>query len=471
MTHRPKIGMLFLAGDSWWEAGICDAQEGAYAGFLDKVASDVAKATDALAGNADVVSSGLLHTTEDVIAEAQRFNRERVEAIVFCPIIWTNDAPVVAFLREARKVPLILWAYDPYDGFPDYFAIDAWLRASSPVSVQQSSNLLRRFGWDYEVVFGNEANEQTQREMRAFVRAAAVKRSLVGTRIIMLPSPCRMVIGTWIDEFHLLEKFGVEVDYVAVDEYARLVEEIDDAAARDYVAWLKANCEVVDTPDEMLLAASRQAMAMARLAEEHGASGIALEDFDKAFYRILGMRPHLYHPRLGELGCTVGLEADVPGILATIIAGRLAGRVGMFNEFYSVDAKANTVLMGHPGMGESSMGDPETFTVTPDLEFDASQPRSVWLSYRAKAGPMTFLNMTPEYGKLKVTAFTGEALPGPRLMEGYAHMLIKPNGDALALFKQIVKRGLIQHWGTVHGEIVPELQYFSNMLGLDLEVL
>jgi len=364
-----------------------------------------------------------------------------------------------------------LWAFDPYRGFPEYFQIEVWLRASGPVSVQQCSNIFRRFGWNYAIIFGNEQDECALRDLNAFLRAAAVKKSLVGTKIAVLPSPCQMVIGTWMDEFHLLEKFGVELVYIPVERYAALVESVAETEAGGYVAWLKTHCKVIGASDAMLLKSSKEALAMVRLAEEHGLSGIALEDFNEGFYRILGSRPHLYHPRLGELGCTVGLEADVPGVLATIIVSRLSGRMGMFNEFYSIDRRANTVLMGHPGMGELSVGDPNTFTVTPDLEFDETQPRGAWLSYRAKPGPMTFLNLTPEYGKLKMTAWTGEALPGPRIMEGYAHMLIRPDGDALALFKNIVARGLVQHWGTVHGDILPELRCLAEMMPLDLVVL
>lgn len=468
---RPKLGVLFLAGDSWWQAGVCNAKEGPYAGFIQRVETDARAAAHALSQACEVVSSGLLHTTEDVICETRRFQAEEVDAIVFCPIIWTNDPPVIAFLQEAKRVPLLLWAYDPYGGFPEYFRIEAWLQASGPVSVQQCSNLFRRFGWDYEVVFGNEKEPRVLREIGAFAQAAAVKKCLIGCRIAVLPAPCRMVMGAWVDEFHLLERFGIELVYVTVDHYAEMVRDTPEQDAAAYVRWLKDHCAVVDTPDGVLLEAAKQALAMVRLAEELQLSGIALEDFHPDIYRLLGFRPHLYHPRLGELGCTVGLEADVPGVLAAILVSRLAGHIGMFNEFFSVDPQQNTVLMGHPGMGELSLGDPATYVVTPDLEFDASQPRGAWVSYRAKAGEITCLNLTPEYGKLKMSAFTAEALPGPRLMEGYAHMLVRPHTDALSLFKRIVELGLVQHWGTVHGDVLRELTSFARQTGLDLTVL
>jgi L-arabinose isomerase len=142
----------------------------------------------------------------------------------------------------------------------------------------------------------------------------------------------------------------------------------------------------------------------------------------------------------------------------------------MFNEFFTVDREANTILMGHAGHGEIRIAEPSTLMVTYDLEFDETQKRGAWLSYKAKPGPMSFLNFTPEYGKLKTSAFTGDSLPGPRVMEGYSHMLVRPDCDAVELFCDISRRGLIQHWGTVQGHILPELRAFARLMELELRV-
>ncbi|HNR35221.1 MAG TPA: hypothetical protein PKO36_08575, partial [Candidatus Hydrogenedentes bacterium] len=90
---EPKVGLWFLAGDSWWDAGVCDAKEGPYAGFLDLVRRDCRAAAAALSETADVVATDLLHTVEETIAAARFFNAQDLDAILFCPIIWTNDRP------------------------------------------------------------------------------------------------------------------------------------------------------------------------------------------------------------------------------------------------------------------------------------------------------------------------------------------------------------------------------------------
>ena len=271
-----------------------------------------------------------------------------------------------------------------------------------------------------------------------------------------------------MDELFLLEKFGVELQYLSVDRFAAVAREVDEAAVRGYAHELRTRYPNEGVDEAMLAESARYALAFVKIARDFGLSGIALEDFNEDFYRLLGFRPHLYHPDIGGLGCTIGFEADVLNVLSTIIVGRLAGRMAMFNEFFTIDPPANTILMGHPGHGETRVGDPATFMVTPDLEFDETQKRGAWLSYRAKAGRMTFLNFTAGYGQLKAGVFRGEALGGPRLMEGYSHMLVKADAEVLRLFTRIVEDGLIQHWATVHGDILPQLRTFMRLMELDL---
>ena len=50
-------------------------------------------------------------------------------------------------------------------------------------------------------------------------------------------------------------------------------------------------------------------------------------------------------------------------------------------------------------------------------------------------------------------------------------MLIRLSGDVIVLYNNIVKNGLIQHWGTVHGDITAELDHLTRQLDLDLKML
>jgi L-arabinose isomerase len=464
---RPSVGLLLLAGDTWWELGVGQSAAGRYAGFMDRVASDAARARAALEGSCRVVSSGIVHAPEAAAAEARLFAAEGVDAVVCCPLIWSNDQPLVAFLRECPDIPILLWSWDPYDRVLDDYTIAGFLRSSGPVSVQQFTNIFQRLGRPYVHAFGSEARPQTMRRIEAFARAAAVRRSLRGTRIALFPSPCRVAVSTWFDEHELSARLGVDIVYVSVAEFESLAAAVSEREVEAAVAYLRG-FPVSEVDEAHLRAAARQSLAMIAMADRHGLSGIAVEDFNGEFYDRLGYRPHLSLPGLGERFCTVGLEADVLGVLATVVAGRLAGRVGMFTEFYTIDPHRDLVLMGHPGFGEPSFAAPATLQVTPDIEIDDSRDRGVWLSYRAAEGSMTLFNLTAARGGFKGGYFSGRCVGGPRMMEGYSHMLVKPDCPAEPLFDAVVQEGLFQHWGAAYGDIRLELSFLARSLGLDL---
>jgi len=55
MNKRPKIGLFFLAGESWWNAGLSDAKDGPYVGFIKKIKDDVDSITKELEKDFDLV--------------------------------------------------------------------------------------------------------------------------------------------------------------------------------------------------------------------------------------------------------------------------------------------------------------------------------------------------------------------------------------------------------------------------------
>jgi hypothetical protein len=56
-------------------------------------------------------------------------------------------------------------------------------------------------------------------------------------------------------------------------------------------------------------------------------------------------------------------------------------------------------------------------------------------------------------------------------MEGYAHMLVKPDCPAEPLFDRVAEAALFQHWGAAYGDIRPELSFLARLTGLELTEL
>ena len=73
-ADRPTVGLLLLAGDTWWEMGVCEAKTGRYAGFMDKVEKDSRNIRTALEKSFRVVTSG---SDSDKRILGYPFNRSR----------------------------------------------------------------------------------------------------------------------------------------------------------------------------------------------------------------------------------------------------------------------------------------------------------------------------------------------------------------------------------------------------------
>jgi len=56
-------------------------------------------------------------------------------------------------------------------------------------------------------------------------------------------------------------------------------------------------------------------------------------------------------------------------------------------------------------------------------------------------------------------------------MEGYAHMLVRPDCPAEPLFDRVIGAGLFQHWGAAYGDIRRELSFLARSIDLPLTEL
>ena len=464
-----SIGVIFVGGDSWWEAGFFSARTGPYKDFANTIRTSRDQIVEKLTEIQDVefYFSDIIHTNSQIDEWIDRGPQGSIDGLIICPLLWTNDPLILHLLSYFEKVPLMVWSYAPTDEFPKYFNVPRFVESTGSVSAQQITAILKNRGLFFSVVHGSFDNPSVSRKITAFARASRTKVRLRRTRIAVVPAPCRIVVSTWYDESFLSEYFGIELVYISVKELSEIIEAVPESAAQDYLDYLKsiARSYAIDS-EQQAMQSAKQALGLVELAKKYGLSGIALDDFNEDIYSTLRFRPHLYHHGLSDNRCTIGFEADVHNVLSTIILSSLGSKMAMFNELLCVDTVNNQFLMGHPGHGEADLADPETYEVTPDLEFDKEVPRGLWLSYRALRGKMTFLNFTYLGGKLESAVFKGTSLPGKRVLEGYTHMVIRPDTESSLLFEKILEMGLIQHWATALDDLEEEIREFSGMIGM-----
>jgi L-arabinose isomerase len=134
--------------------------------------------------------------------------------------MWSEDQPLLRVLEEMRDTPLLLWCWTPGTSLPMTLTALDLTKWSGPVGAQQVSGALRRSGRKFTFVIGNHNEKETIREIQEFLAAASVARSLRHARVGLVPYRYYVMPNTWVDEFDLMSKIGMDVIYVSVGELA-----------------------------------------------------------------------------------------------------------------------------------------------------------------------------------------------------------------------------------------------------------
>ncbi|HXZ97808.1 MAG TPA: hypothetical protein VED24_00415, partial [Candidatus Acidoferrum sp.] len=273
----------------------------------------------------ELVSAGLVTTEESARSAVARFTKTNVDALVACCLMWSEDQPILGVLEEMRDTPLLLWCWTPGTSLPDSLTALDLIRWSGPVGAQQISGALRRSGKKFMFVMGNHDENETIREIQEFLAAAAVARSLRHARIGLLPYRYDVMTNTWVDEFYLRSKIGVDVIYISVDELALSAASVKDAEVKSYVDDLQGISVSPQVSSKGLSQAARTSLGVAKIVKDRRLDALSIGDCNDELHAVLKCRPCLYLPSVFERGVVVGSESDLLGILAQLILARLSG--------------------------------------------------------------------------------------------------------------------------------------------------
>ena len=466
---KPKVGLLLLTAEWFAQIG---ASAGSFQGLPEILDQDAARMVEALNGELEVVSSGVLSTRQEVTSTVERFRQARVDAVIACQITWGEDRLIIDAVQALPGTPLLLWCYSPLTRLPEQMTMRDLFRASGPVGAVQASAPLKRLGTRFAFAFGSYENAETICAIAAFGKAARVARTLREARIGVLPYRCDQMTGTYVDEFRLEKELGPELQYVSVAEYAALCDQIPDETVCAYVADLRATYRVSErTTEAGLLAGARASLGLAEVAIRYDLDALALEDLSEELHHALGVRPCLYVPALFERA-VVSMEAEVGGAVALLVLKGLSGRPPMYTEIFTYDQAANALLAGHAGIHDVRLAESAgQVLIEPDGEYVESEPDSAWMRFRARGGRVTMLSVFCDVERFKMVIAPGEAVGGPDLLLGSPHAYVRLETPLEAFFERCIRTGMTQHWALVHADVVDELIALADILGLERVVL
>jgi L-arabinose isomerase len=280
---------------------------------------------------------------------------------------------------------------------------------------------------------------------------------------------------TYIDEFALQSQAGPSLTYLSVDQLAQAADAVEAATVEEFSQAIRAEWRVSEEVDDEALERSlRASLALDRLAETHDLGAIALQDVSEELHARMGVRPGLMLPgmfRRREL--VVSMEADVAAAVLMFAIRRLAGQPCLYAEPLTYDLVRGLLVMGHAGLADASLADPDRVAILPDFEYKNANPTCGAVNHFVmRPGPVTLANCVYNGERLQFVCLRGESVADSWVLEeGYAHALVRPEIDVDAFFQRSFHIGVSQHWVVAPGDMVLALEQLCAFLGAAYENL
>jgi L-arabinose isomerase len=473
---KSRIG-LFLFQSQWFkEVGLTrGGSEGAAAkGLGESLEADAAEIARILGQEADVVTTAPVSTPEQACEAALRFVNARVDLVVICPVVWSEDQPLFKALPLLRDMPLVLWCTSPYLRVPSRETLAGYLRNSGIVGAMQFVGALKKWGCSFEFVAGSFQDENAVRKIFTWAEAAAVRRELRETTMGLVASRCDQMVALYTDEISLKKMFGVTLKYGSVAQLEALTRQVAAEEIENFVGCLKSRFPVRGADDESIRESARVSLGARKLTEAMGVAAMTLNEVDEEMHKTFGLRPGFYPWMLSDHKVVLGLEGDYGMTTMMLILAMITGAPVAFEETLSFDKSENIIVFNHIGPQDPDLAqDQHRPALTVDVEYSCSNNRyrGATLEFNARPGRVTFLNQLYTPGGFRMTVAGGESLGGPPRIPGAPHFNVRLDVPLDRFFDQVGRWGVTHHWAFVHGDVVPQIEALAKILSIDLLVV
>lgn len=472
--NTAKIGLFGIGLDTYWPqfAGL----EERLRGYVELVSQRLARP------GVEIVNLGLVDTPEKAVEAGHAFRRADVDLIFLHVTTYALSSTVLPVVRRA-KVPVIILNLQPapaldyarFNRMGDRTAMTGeWLAHCGACPVPEIANVFQRCGIPFHQVTGMlHSDPLAWAEIDAWIEAARVAHVMEHNRLGVMGHYYNGMLDIYSDLTQQCAHFGGHIEIVEVDELAALRREVDDAQITERVAEFSRVFDVQsDCSPEELARAARTSVALDRLVATHRLGSLAYyymgtgnADNEDAISSII-----LGNSLLTARGVPVAGELEIKNAQAMKILDAF-GIGGSFTEYYAMDYDADVVLMGHDGPGHLAIAEGKT-KVRPLSVYHGKVGRGLSVEMSVRHGPVTLLSVVQTRdGKLKLLAAEGESVPGPILEIGNTNSRYRFPAGARRFVSEWNSHGPAHHCAVGVGHIVPKLEKFAALLGLEIAVV
>lgn len=396
----------------------------------------------------EVVNFGLVDD-EDAGRRAGEFFQEKRADIIFVHSATYYTSSMILPVHRTNPVPAVILNMQPAPAM-NYAKTGTgeWLAQCVGCPVPELSNVFERAKIDFRVVSGLLGLEESPRgaaadektdtwpqarnawiEIREWVKAASVKRTLNACRFGYLGGYYSGMLDMYSDFTLLQSKFGLHIELLEMCDLDRNLQKVTDAD----IGRKKQEIEEFfliseDSPSDLIARkptreqlewACRVAAAQERMVLEYGLDGLSYfyhgtQDND---YERLQSGFIVGHSLLTASGIPCAGEGDIKTNIAMKICDIL-GVGGSYTEIVAMDYPHNTLIMGHDGPFHILISDGKPVLRGMGL-FHGKRGSGVSVEANVISGPVTTLGLSQiRDGCLRLIASQGKAVKLPILMIG-----------------------------------------------------
>jgi hypothetical protein len=183
------------------------------------------------------------------------------------------------------------------------------------------------------------------------VKIAARPRILEGRQAVIFGRPfdSSSVPAHNLNEDYIYKRTGVRIRYRPIEELKPLLEAVDEASARkEMEKWKKGAAKIVEPTDNTMLESCRMYVLLRSIVDRERLSGISIDclSFSFAAKPILPV-PCLAFARLRDEEIAAPCEADVCGMLSSMLLQEISRRPSYFCNVSSVNTQKSSTVLRH----------------------------------------------------------------------------------------------------------------------------
>ena len=399
----------------------------------------------------DLNEEGLLFDENDVPAVAERFAREKIDALFLINCNFGSEE-AAGQLAAACRVPVLIWA--PQD---TVFEPDGTRYTDAQCGLFAMAKYLHRL----DIAFSHIENCRVDdaafaKEFTKFISVACMVKNFRGLKVAQVGSRPKPFASVMVNEAELMEKFGIQIIPVnlaiVIKKHAAIMESKAGVLAED-VAAFKSRFEVGSIPDGMLAKMMAFKHLYRELLAETGCDVISTECWTAMQIAVDAM-PCCAMSEIADEGVIVTCESDIHGaITMALLSAASRGRSTPFFIEFTVrhPEDPNAELLWHCGPAAYSLKKPGV---------DASV-FNFKCNFQLKDGTYTIARMDALKGKYSLLEGKFGTTTGPYTFGNY---LWAKFPDFPALEKKLIEGPYIHHMAEIEGDYTEALAEFCKFV-------